>query len=221
MNRRQSRAPKPHCIRSQAHPQIWHPVREWGHGWFCYIASNRVRSVGILWSMPERRREQHVRKGSSAIDFLIGKGRLESVSEEGGDKAADRMIHDASKRLRSARSLLDSDSGSAFALAYDAYRMAADSLLARQCLRATGGDGSHRTVEEAVSSQFGDEIPAFSKPNFEQFRQMRNATQYPDFESPEVTDSDAQWAVGLADDAVSGAKGLMSSVGLGPYHAAS
>ena len=198
-----------------------HPVREWGYGWFCYIASNRVRSLGILWSMPEHRREQHVRKGSPTIDFLIDKERLESVSEEGRDEAADRLIHDASKRLRSARSLLGLDSGSAFSLAYDAYRMAAESLLARQCLRATGSEGSHRTVEEAVSSQFGDEISAFSKPNFEQFRQMRNATQYPDFESPEVTDGDAQWAVGLAGDAVSGAQGLISSVGLGPYRASS
>ncbi len=57
--------------------------------------------------MPEHRREQHVRKGSSAIDFLIEKERLESVSEEGRDRAADRLIHDASKRLRSAVSLAD------------------------------------------------------------------------------------------------------------------
>lgn len=171
--------------------------------------------------MSECRREQHVRQGSSAIDFLIERERLESVSEEGRDKAADRLIHDASKRLRSARSLLGSDSGSAFSLAYDAYRMAADSLLARQCLRATGGEGSHRTVEEAVSSQFGDVISAFSKPEFEQFRQMRNASQDPDFESPELTHSDAQWAVSLADDALSGAQDLTSSVELGPYRAAS
>ena len=193
----------------------------WMAGGLSTPASNRVRSLGILWSMPEHRREQHLRKASSAIDFLIDKGRLESVSEEGGDKAADRLIQDASKRLRSARSLLGLDSGSAFSLAYDAYRMAAESLLARQCLRATGSEGSHRTVEEAVSCQFGNEISAFSKPNFEQFRQMRNASQYPDFESPEVTDGDAQWAVGLADDALSGAQGLMSSGGPGPYRATS
>ena len=160
-------------------------------------------------------------RGSAAIDFLVDKERLESVSAEGRTKAADRLIQDASKRLCSARSLLGSDSGSAFSLAYDAYRMAADSLLARQSLRATGGDGSHRTIEEAVSSQFGDRIPAFSKPSFEQFRQMRNASQYPDFESPELTDSDAQWAVDLAGDALAGTQHLTSSAELGPYRAAS
>ena len=99
--------------------------------------------------------------------------------------------------------------------------MAADSLLARQGLRATGGDGSHRTIEEAVSSQFDDQIPAFSKLSFEQFRQMRNASQYPEFESPELTDSDAQWAVDLAGDALAGAQDLMSSVELGPYRTVS
>lgn len=171
--------------------------------------------------MPEHRRQGHTLKGSSAIDFLIDKERLESVSAEGRTRAADRLIQDASKRLRSARSLLGSDSGSAFSLAYDAHRMAADSLLARQGLRATGGDGSHRTIEEAVSSQFDDQIPAFSKLSFEQFRQMRNASQYPEFESPELTDSDAQWAVDLAGDALAGAQDLMSSVELGPYRAAS
>ncbi len=55
--------------------------------------------------MSEHRREQHVRKGSSAIDFLIEKERLESVSEEGRDKAANRLIHDVSKKLQWAVSL--------------------------------------------------------------------------------------------------------------------
>jgi hypothetical protein len=62
----------------------------------------------------------------------------------------------------------------AFIAAYDAYRMAAEALLARQGLRATGGDGSHMAVEDAVSAQFGTEIPAFAKPTFERFRRARH-----------------------------------------------
>ena len=95
--------------------------------------------------------------------------------------------------------------------------MAAESLLALQGLRATGGDGSHRAVEEAVSSQFGGEIPAFAMPTFERFRLMRNASQYPDHDAAELDEGDAQWATGIADDAVSGVRRLTSATELAPY----
>jgi hypothetical protein len=36
--------------------------------------------------------------------------------------------------------------------------MAAEALLGRQGLRATGGEGSHMAVEDAVSAQFAPEI---------------------------------------------------------------
>ena len=55
---------------------------------------------------------------------------------------------------RAARRLLTAEGGiqvgdveGAFAASYDAYRMAAEALLIRQGLRATGGDGSHVAVE--------------------------------------------------------------------------
>ena len=50
--------------------------------------------------------------------------------------------------------LAGGDVDGAYVAAYDGYRMAAESLLARQGLRARGGDGSHMTVEDAVSAQF-------------------------------------------------------------------
>jgi hypothetical protein len=56
--------------------------------------------------------------------------------------------------------------------------MAAESLLVRQGLRATGGDGSHMTVEDAVAAQFGTDIPAFAKPTFERLRRTRHTAQY-------------------------------------------
>ena len=51
--------------------------------------------------------------------------------------------------------------------------MSAEALLARQGLRATGGDGSHMSVEDAVSAQFAAAIEAFAKPAFERFRRTR------------------------------------------------
>ena len=74
--------------------------------------------------------------------------------------------------------------------AYDAYRMAAESLLAPQGPRAAG-EGSHVTVENAVSNQFASEISAFAKPTFERFRRMRHSAQYLDPDAPEITAEDA------------------------------
>ena len=55
--------------------------------------------------------------------------------------------------------------------AYDAYRMAAEALLICQGLRATGGEGSHMTVEDVMNAQFGsmmkiilEAMPATGKP---------------------------------------------------------
>jgi hypothetical protein len=56
------------------------------------------------------------------------------------------------------------DVDGAYVAANDAYRMVAESLLACQGLRVTGGDGSHMAVEDAVSAQFAADIPAFAKP---------------------------------------------------------
>jgi hypothetical protein len=94
--------------------------------------------------------------------------------------------------------------------AYDAYRMTAEALLARQALRATGGDGSHMAVEDAVSAQFGAEIPAFAKPTFERFRRARHAAQYFDPAAAPLTVSDAAWAIGKAEEALSGVKALLA-----------
>ncbi len=91
-------------------------------------------------------------------------------------------------------------------VAYDAYRMGAESLLMRQALRATGGDGSHVIVEDAVSTQFADEIAAFAKPTFERFRRTRHSAQYPDQDAPEVTSDDAAWAISTAGAALDGVR---------------
>lgn len=97
----------------------------------------------------------------------------------------------------------------AYVAAYDAYRMVAESLLARQGLRATGGDGSHMAVEDAVSAQFAVDIPPFAKPTFERFRRTRHAAQYFDPAAAPITGSDASWGIDKATAALSGVKALM------------
>lgn len=96
----------------------------------------------------------------------------------------------------------------AFVAAYDAYRMAAESLLLRQGMRAAGGKGSHAVVEDGVSAQFSGEIGAFAKPTFERFRRMRHSAQYFDPDVPEVTSEDAHWALATAKAAIEGTRGI-------------
>jgi hypothetical protein len=84
------------------------------------------------------------------------------------------------------------------------------SLLGRQGLRATGGDGSHMSVEDAVSAQFAAEIPAFAKPTFERLRRTRHTAQYFDPSSAPITRADAEWAIEKAKAALSGVKDLLA-----------
>jgi hypothetical protein len=111
----------------------------------------------------------------------------------------------------SARAALkNGDVDGAYAAAYDAYRMAAEALLGRQGLRATGGDGSHMAVEDAVSAQFAAEVGAFAKPTFERLRRTRHTAQYFDPSAPPITEADAPWAIEKAAAALSGVKALLA-----------
>jgi hypothetical protein len=132
-------------------------------------------------------------RGERTVEFLVSRGRLERF--EAADLSAAAVLGD-----------LDG----AYAAAYDAYRMAAESLLSRQGLRATGGDGSHMSVQDAVSAQFAAEIQAFARPTFERLRTTRHAVQYFDPALPPVTESDTRWAVEKASDAIAGATELLA-----------
>ena len=107
-------------------------------------------------------------RGEQTVAFLISRGRLESFEASDPAVLADALAGRAARRLdATARAALaNGDADGAYAAAYDAYRMAAEALLGRQRLRATGGDGSHMCVEDAVSAQFSADIPVFAKPIF-------------------------------------------------------
>jgi len=155
--------------------------------------------------------------GERAIDFLLERGRLERVAVD-VEAACDVLLERAAKRLETARAAMTGeDWEGAFANAYDVYRMAAEVLLLRQGLRATGGDGSHVVVEDAVSGQFAGEIVGFSKARFERMRQGRHASQYFDPARPEKTDDDARWAVELADGVLAATEELRRSGRLDLY----
>jgi hypothetical protein len=152
-------------------------------------------------------------RGEQTVQFLVDRDRLESFDAEDLAALAVALIGRATLRVETtaAAALAGGDVDGAYVAAYDAYRMAAEALLARQALRATGGDGSHMTVEDAVSAQFAADVPAFAKPTFERFRRTRHAAQYFDPSAAPITESDASWAIEKATAALSGARELLAA----------
>ncbi len=164
--------------------------------------------------------ERQVRKavarwesGQRTVQFLIDQNRVEGFEAEDLGALADALIERAALRVETtaAAALKGGDVDGAYVAAYDAYRMAAESLLARQGLRATGGDGSHMAVEDAVSAQFAADIPAFAKPTFERLRRTRHSAQYFDPAAAPITKADASWAIEKATAALSGVKELLAA----------
>ncbi len=150
-------------------------------------------------------------KGERTVDFLVSRGRLERFEAADLAVVAAAQLERARRRVEATATAASrlGDAEGAFAAAYDSYRMAAEALLARQGLRSTGGDGSHMTVEDAVSAQFSAEIPAFAKPSFERFRRTRHLVQYFDPDAAPITEGDATWAIGKATEALAGVADLL------------
>jgi hypothetical protein len=150
-------------------------------------------------------------KGERTIMYLIDRGRLENLEAVSLAESADALIRRAALRVGTSAvaAFNGGDVEGAYVAAYDAYRMTAESLLVRQGLRATGGDGSHMTVEDAVSAQFSERMPGFAKPAFERFRRTRHSAQYFDPQAAPITRSDASWAIEKATAVVAAAQELL------------
>ena len=142
-------------------------------------------------------------EGAKTIDFRVAHTRLERISPEGLRAATATLVQRAAKRLDTAKAALNvEDFDGVFTNAYDVYRMSGEALLLVQGLRATGGDGSHVTVEDAVCAQFSGHVDDFTKAIFERFRQGRHAAQYFDPSKADKTKRDAEWALATADRAL-------------------
>lgn len=150
-------------------------------------------------------------KGERTVQYLIDKGRLESIQAADLASQAAALLERASLRVgtTAAAALAGGDVEGAYVAAYDGYRIGAESLFVHQGLRATGGDGSHMTVEDAVSAQFSSVVSAFAKPTFERFRRTRHSAQYFDPKAAPITEAGAVWAISKAAAAVSGVRMLL------------
>ena len=157
--------------------------------------------------------------GEQTLRFLIDRGRIESFQASDLPALAAAQIDRAALRLEATAvgALEKGDVDGAYAAAYDAYRMDGEALLGRQGLRAAGGDGSHMSVEDAVSAQFSADIPAFAKPTFERLRRTRHTAQYFDPSAAPITRQDASWAIQKATAALAGSKALLSATPPGRF----
>lgn len=81
--------------------------------------------------------------GEQTVQFLVDRNRLESFEAEDLAVLTEALVARAMLRVETTATaaLAGGDVDGAYVAAYDAYRMAAEALLARQALRATGGDG--------------------------------------------------------------------------------
>lgn len=153
-------------------------------------------------------------RGRAEIERLLGDGELEHVTPSAD--IANRLLEAAEAHIGLADKGTEDDPAGALQLSYDAARKASAALLAIQGLRSTTR-GGHIAVVDAVRTQFNDRggIEVFGRLN--RLRRRRNATEYPDADSPTVTEDDARQALATARETVDAARKLIDSGRLGPF----
>lgn len=147
-------------------------------------------------------------RGRADIERRLDNGELERVTAS--DDVASRLIADAEAHLTLAGKGIEDDPSGALQLSYDAARKASAALLAVQGLRATSR-GGHVAVIDAVRAQFDDRSGMEVFGRLHRLRRRRNRTEYPDADSPTVTEDDARQALATAIETVAAAKNLIAS----------
>lgn len=153
-------------------------------------------------------------RGRPDIERLLNDGEFERVPPS--PEVADRLLATADAHIALAGRGVEDDPAGALQLSYDAARKASAALLAVQGLRATTR-GGHIAVIDAVRAQFNDRggMEVFGR--LHRLRRRRNTTEYPDADSPTVTEDDATQALDTAREVVDAAKRLIASERLDPF----
>jgi hypothetical protein len=154
-------------------------------------------------------------RGQAEVERLLRDGGLERVTPS--PEVAERLLADASAHVGLATNGIDDDPAGALQLSYDAARKACAALLAVQGLRATTR-GGHVAVIEAVRAQFNDHGGMAVFGRLHRLRRRRNTTEYPDLESPGISDDDARQAIGIAREVIDAANRLIATGRLDPFH---
>jgi hypothetical protein len=128
------------------------------------------------------------------IDQMLASRRLERVDPNPEHALA--VVQVAERHVVTAKALATmDDQGMAFTAAYDGARKALAAVLAVEGLRVRPVGGAHRNTG-AAAAEFVDDA---ALDEFDWMRQVRNATEYPDLDSPTATAQDVAEAIGAAD----------------------
>lgn len=121
-----------------------------------------------------------------------------------GLSAAAACLDRARDRLAAAELLLGADLWeSAFTNAYDAYRMAAESIVLALGCRVPAVAGAHRITIDIAQAAVGDQAEVFAGAAAERFRTGRHEAEYFDPDRPvEKSEADARWALNKATAAI-------------------
>lgn len=148
-------------------------------------------------------------KGRADIEQLLASGDLDRVQPSGD--LTQRLLDEATAHIDTAHAAIDDDATGALQIGYDAARKAAIALLSAQGLRGTT-EGGHRAIAAAAAAQFNGTFD-----RLERMRRRRNAAEYPDIDTPEVTEDDARDAIDAAQRMYDAAVGIINSGKLGVF----
>ncbi|MGI9053967.1 MAG: HEPN domain-containing protein [Ilumatobacteraceae bacterium] len=147
-------------------------------------------------------------RGRAEVERLLADGELERVPPS--QEVVDRLLADVTAHIRLARRGTDDDPAGAMQLSYDAARKACTALMAVQGLRATSR-GGHIAVIDTVRAQFNDRGGMAVFGRLHRLRRRRNATEYPDLDSPGITQDDAGQAIDTAREVIGVVERLLAS----------
>ncbi len=151
-------------------------------------------------------------KGSEVIERLLDARHLEHVPADTDTVGA--LIATARRRVNSATATAVDDREGALALAYDAARKTATSLLAHQGLRPTSA-GGHIVIVEAMNAQFPGVAGLKS---IERIRRRRNQAEYPDPQHYDpITAGEVDDAIEAAQACIAAAEKLIAAPQLGIF----
>lgn len=151
-------------------------------------------------------------QGADRIEAMIHHGELQEVPQ--GAETALALLEMAERHVEAASACTEIDAVGAYAMAYDAARKSASSVLAHQGLRPTTR-GGHVAVVDAVEAQFPG-VPGFA--SLDRVRRRRNQGEYPDpARYDAITMDEARDAIEVATGAIQAARTLIARSELGLF----
>jgi HEPN domain-containing protein len=144
-------------------------------------------------------------RGQADIEEMLGSGELQRVTGAGADGGL--WLSRATITLKAAEEVADTDTNSAYTLAYDSARFACAALLAQQGLRGTT-KGGHYAIQRAVIRQFGSTFEPFGL-----MRRRRNELEYPELPDETVERNEANDAIANAYTIIEAARQLLDHLG--------